>query len=53
MGLTEHGELPRWLKSDCGLGHGHANAIILHIRAPKLAKRKIAQDAKNDAKNKK
>jgi len=28
-GLAKHGELPRWLKTDCGLGHGHANAIIL------------------------
>lgn len=28
-GLATHAELLRWLKADCGLGHGHANAIIL------------------------
>ena len=27
-GLTKHGEIVAWLKSDFGLGHGHANAII-------------------------
>jgi hypothetical protein len=26
-GLTKHGELVAWLKSDFGLGHGHATAI--------------------------
>jgi hypothetical protein len=26
-GLTKHGEIVAWLKSDYGLGHGHANAI--------------------------
>src|SRR3989442_13603322 len=40
-GLTKHGELLTWLKSDCGLGHGHANAIILYIQNPELAKNKI------------
>jgi hypothetical protein len=30
-GLIEYGELLKWLKSGCGLGHGHANAIILYI----------------------
>ncbi|HTT35439.1 MAG TPA: DUF4287 domain-containing protein [Thermoplasmata archaeon] len=45
-GLTQYGELLRWLKSDCGLGHGHANAMILYIQQPDLAKRKIAADAK-------
>jgi Domain of unknown function (DUF4287) len=45
-GLSKYGDLLRWLKTDCGLGHGHANAIILHIRNPTLAKRKIAKDAK-------
>jgi hypothetical protein len=48
-GLTTHAELLRWLKSDCGLGHGHANAIILYIRKPELAKRKIAADARKAA----
>lgn len=27
-GLTKHGELVAWLKSDFELGHGHANAIV-------------------------
>ena len=45
-GLTKYGELLKWLKTDCKLGHGHANAIILYIQNPELAKRKIAEDAK-------
>jgi hypothetical protein len=48
LGLTQYGELLKWLKSDCGLGHGHANAIILYIQHPELAKRKIAADAKKE-----
>jgi hypothetical protein len=27
-GLTKHGEIVAWLKSDFDLGHGHANAIV-------------------------
>jgi hypothetical protein len=37
-GLATHGELMAWLKSDFGLGHGHANAVtsvILHADEPK------------------
>jgi len=30
-GLVKHGEIIAWLKSDFGLGHGHANAIVLVI----------------------
>jgi hypothetical protein len=45
-GLVKYGELLKWLKSDCGLGHGHANAMILYIQNPVLAKQKILQDAK-------
>lgn len=45
-GLVGHAELLAWLKSDCGLGHGHANAIILYIQNPELAKRKMLEDAK-------
>lgn len=45
-GLEKYGDLLNWLKTDCGLGHGHANAIILYIRNPELAKKKIAEDSK-------
>jgi len=52
-GLTKHSELLAWLKSDCGLGHGHANAIILYIQNPQLAQKKILADARKEkAKNK-
>ena len=46
--LAKYGELLKWLKSDCGLGHGHANAIILYIQNPQLAKKKIREDAKKE-----
>ncbi|HEV2317642.1 MAG TPA: DUF4287 domain-containing protein [Thermoplasmata archaeon] len=48
LGLSKYGELLKWLKTDCGLGHGHANAMILYIQQPKLAQRKIAADAKKE-----
>jgi hypothetical protein len=38
-GLTQYGEIMSWLKSDFGLGHGHANVIaqlIVHADAPKV-----------------
>ena len=41
-GLVSHAELLSWLKSDCGLGHGHANAIILYIKDPELAKKEAS-----------
>ena len=44
-GLAKYGELLKWLKADCGLGHGHANAIILYIKDSELAKKKISADA--------
>jgi hypothetical protein len=46
--LMKYGELLKWLKTDQGLGHGHANAIILYIQDPELGKRKIAGDAKKE-----
>jgi Domain of unknown function (DUF4287) len=49
-GLAKHRELLAWLKNDCGLGHGHANAIILYIRNPALAKEKLRRDDKAEAK---
>ena len=45
-GLVKYSELLAWLKTDCGLGHGHANAMILYIQNPTLAKRKMLEDAK-------
>lgn len=32
QGLATHGEMVAWLKEQ-GMGHGHANAIVAHLRA--------------------
>ncbi len=45
-GLVKHAELLQWLKKDMGLGHGHAQAIILYILHPEVAKKKLKEDAK-------
>lgn len=40
-GLTKYGDIMTWLKTEYGLGHGHANAIaqmIVHNVGDKLAK---------------
>jgi hypothetical protein len=31
--VTRHGEIVSWLKAEHGLGHGHATAIVAHVRA--------------------
>src|SRR5439155_26507396 len=48
MGRVRHAEVLAWLKSDCGLGNGHANAMILYIQNPELARRKMRDDAKKE-----
>jgi len=45
-GLVKHSDLLKWLKTDCGLGHGHANAMILYIQDPEGAKKKLREEAR-------
>jgi hypothetical protein len=39
--VAKHTEIVAWLKKDFELGHGHANAIVLYIKFPEIAKKKI------------
>ncbi|MFY0408555.1 DUF4287 domain-containing protein [Solicola sp. PLA-1-18] len=29
--LDKHGELVTWLKTEHGMGHGHASAVVAHV----------------------
>ena len=40
--VAKHAELLKWLKTGEKLGHGHANAMILYLKYPELAKKKMA-----------
>jgi len=31
--VSRHGEIVSWLKAEHGLGHGHATAIVAHVRS--------------------
>jgi Domain of unknown function (DUF4287) len=44
--VANHGEKVKWLKSEFKLGHGHANAIVLYLKYPEVAKKKMQEDAK-------
>ncbi len=37
-GLVKHSDIIAWLKTDFGLGHGHANAIAAVLRNPEFGK---------------
>jgi len=49
--VAKHGEMLAWLKTEIGLGHGHANAIILYLKSPEFAKKKIQVDTRKSKSN--
>jgi hypothetical protein len=32
-GVTRHSDVVNWLKTEHGMGHGHANALVAHTKA--------------------
>jgi len=49
--VAKHGDILAWLKTEMGLGHGHANAIILYMKSPEIAKKKIEEDTRKSKNN--
>jgi len=49
--VVKHGDMLAWLKTEMGLGHGHANAIILYMKSPEIAKRKLQEDTRKSKGN--
>jgi len=46
--VAKHGEM---LKTEMGLGHGHAKAIILYMKSPEIAKKKLQEDTRKSKSN--
>jgi hypothetical protein len=49
-GVEKHGELVTWLKTETGLGHGHANAVVATFLKPGFKGGAAAKPAKAVAK---
>ena len=43
--VEKTGKVVAWLKSDFGLGYGHAMSIVMYLQNPEFAKKKMAQEA--------
>ena len=49
--VAKHGDILAWLKTEMGLGHGHAKAIILYMKSPEIAKKKLQEDTRKSKSN--